>query len=326
MSEYTADSSADPFPSISVIIPARNEERFIGACLEAVFAQDYPRALMEVIVLDNGSTDNTATIARQQGAQVCNLPAIQVGALRNRGAQIATGDILAFLDADCLPPPGWLKGAAESLRLEACVTGDSYDIPTDPHWIERAWFAQELTGRRQTNLIPAGDMILPRTAFLALGGFDEALVAGEDAEFCLRARKVLPIIADDRTRVVHLGNPRTLRKFLARETWHGMGALGSLKLDWRDKPLVGTVVFALASMTQVAGLVLLATGHGGQVLLYSSLVVVLLLSATLAYRLRAIRDFGSIPALAALYYVYYFARSRSLVMLAAGRDFRRGQK
>lgn len=326
MPDYTTDSLPDPLPSISVIIPARNEERFIGACLEAVLAQDYPRALMEIIVVDNGSTDNTAAIARKMGARVCNLPAIQVGALRNRGAQIATGDILAFLDADCLPPPRWLKGAAEALRAAACVTGDSYDIPTTPHWIERAWFAQEPSGRRQATLIPAGDMILPRAAFLALGGFDEALVAGEDAEFCLRARKVLPIIADDRTRVVHLGNPKSLRKFMARETWHGMGALGSLELDWKDKPLLGTVVFAMASMAQVAGLFLLAAGHGGRILLYSTSVIALLLTATLAYRLRAIRDMGAIPALIALYYVYYLARSRSLVMLAFGRSFERGQK
>lgn len=312
--------------SVSVIIPTYNEERFIGRCLDAVFAQDYPGGMVEVIVVDNGSSDNTVALVRARGAQVHQFPAIPVGALRNRGARLATHEVLAFLDADCIPPRHWLQGCAEAMSQGACLTGDSYDIPEHPHWIERAWFAQEPVGRRRTHLIPAGDMILPRESFLALGGFNETLTAGEDAEFCLRARERLPIIADDRTRVVHLGNPASVHQFLARETWHGMGALGGLRLNWRDKPLAGTLAFALASVGQALGLVMLAFGKGGSVLLWSSIVIVALVASTIGYRLRTIRDPGMIPALVALYYLYYLARSRSLVLLATGRKYRRGKK
>jgi hypothetical protein len=204
--------------------------------------------------------------------------------------------------------------------------GDSYDIPSNPHWIERAWFAQEHRGRRLTQLIPAGNMILPRELFFRLGGFDEQLVTGEDAEFCQRAARIVPVIADDRLRVVHLGNPKTLKKFISREMWHGMGALGSLRLNWNDKPLFGTVAFLLLTLAQIAGVALAVLGRGSWLFWFGTFGVAILLVATVAYRMRAIRDWRAVPSLIVLYYVYYFGRSIALLMLLGGKDFRRRAK
>jgi glycosyltransferase involved in cell wall biosynthesis len=281
---------------------------------------------VEIVVVDNGSTDNTLAICREYTDRILSHPELRVGAMRNRGAAAATGQVLAFLDADCVADAGWLTAAEAALSESPCVTGDSYDIPPNPHWIERAWFAQEHRGRRATHLIPAGNMIVPRELFLRLGGFDEKLLTGEDAEFCQRAAQAVPVIADDRLRVVHLGNPKTLKKFISREMWHGMGALGSLRLNWNDKPLFGTVLFLLLTVTQIAGLVLAALGRGSGVFWFGTSGVVLLLLATVGYRMRAIRDRGAVPSLALLYYVYYFGRSIALLMLLGGKDFRRRAK
>lgn len=313
-------------PTFSVVIPTYNEERFIRRCLESVRAQHYAPDRIEIIVVDNGSTDNTVAIGREYADILLHHPGIRVGAMRNRGAQAASGQLLAFLDADCLAEPDWLANAAQALARERCVTGDSYDIPRNPHWIERAWFAQEHRGRRATHLLPAGNLIVPRDAFLHVGGFNEALVTGEDAEFCQRVSQLLAVIADDRIRVIHLGNPRTLKKFLLREMWHGMGALGSLKLNWKDKPLFGTILVALLTIAQVVGLVLLASGSGGQLLLFSTLGLLALLAATVGYRVRAIRDWGAVPALFLLYYVYYLGRAISLLLMLVRREFRRREK
>jgi GT2 family glycosyltransferase len=246
--------------------------------------------------------------------------------MRNRGAAAAAGQVIAFLDADCVADAGWLAAAEDSLREGPSLLGDSYDIPANPHWIERAWFAQDHRGRRPTRLIPAGNMIVPRELFLRLGGFDEKLVTGEDAEFCQRAAQTVPVIADDRLRVVHLGNPKTLKKFVTREMWHGMGALGSLRLNWNDKPLFGTVLFLVMTLLQVAGLTLMAFGQGSGLFWSGTVGVALLLLLTVAYRMRAIRDWGAAPSLMLLYYVYYFGRSIALLMILGGKDFRRRAK
>ena len=313
-------------PIYSIVIPTYNEERFIGRCLESLRRQTVPADQIEIIVVDNGSTDGTLAICRRYTDRILNHPELRVGAMRNRGAAAATGKVLAFIDADCVADPGWLQSAADLLAEQPCVAGDSYDIPAEPHWIERAWFAQEHRGRRATQLIPAGNLIVPRALFQTLGGFNEALVTGEDAEFCQRAAEAVPVLADDRIRVVHLGNPKTLRKFVTREMWHGMGALGSLRLNWNDKPLFGTILFLVLTLLQVAGLGLFIAGLDQSVFWTGTGGVALLLTATVAYRLRAIRDWGAVPSLFVLYYVYYLGRSIALVMLLSGTDFRRRAK
>jgi glycosyltransferase involved in cell wall biosynthesis len=310
----------------SVIIPTYNEERFIRRCLDSIRDQRVAADRVEIVVVDNGSTDQTLTICQEYTDRILSHPELRVGAMRNRGAASATGQVLAFLDADCIADAGWLAAADALLSEKSCVTGDSYDIPSDPHWIERAWFAQEHRGRRATHLIPAGNMIVPRELFLRLGGFNEQIVTGEDAEFCQRAAQIVPVIADDSLRVVHLGNPKTLKKFVTREMWHGMGALGSLRLNWNDKPLFGTVMFLLLTLTQIVGLTFSAMGRGSWLFWLGTAGVSLLLAATVAYRMRAIRDWRAVPSLALLYYVYYSGRSIALLMLLAGRDFRRRAK
>jgi glycosyltransferase involved in cell wall biosynthesis len=312
--------------TFSVIIPTYNEERFIRRCLDSIRAQRVAADRVEIVIVDNGSTDRTVAICQEYTDRILSHPELRVGAMRNQGAATATGQVLAFLDADCIADDGWLAAAEASLGEGSCVTGDSYDIPSNPHWIERAWFAQEHRGRRITNLIPAGNMIVPRELFLRLGGFNEQLVAGEDAEFCQRAARIGPVIADERLRVVHLGNPKTLKKFITREMWHGMGALGSLRLNWNDKPLFGSVLFLLLTLTQIAGLALSVLGRGLLLFWFGTTGVCLLLVATVAYRMRAIRDWRAVPSLVLLYYVYYFGRSIALLMLLGGRDFRRRAK
>jgi hypothetical protein len=105
-----------------------------------------------------------------------------------------------------------------------------------------------------------------------------------------------------------------------------MGALGSLRLNWNDKPLFGTVMFLLLTLTQIAGLAFSVLGRGSWLFWFGATGVCLLLAATVAYRMRAIRDWRAVPSLVLLYYVYYFGRSIALLLLLGGRDFRRRAK
>ena len=96
-------------PRYSVVIPAFNEQAYLGACLASLAAQDYPGAF-EVIVVDNNSTDDTAVIAAAAGATVVVEPERGVCHARQRGTEVARGEIVISTDADTTFPPGWLSG------------------------------------------------------------------------------------------------------------------------------------------------------------------------------------------------------------------------
>jgi len=97
---------------ISVIVPAHNAAETIGGCLEALLHQTVPRETYEVIVVDDGSTDGTAAIARRYedaGVQVVSQTHQGLAAARNHGARLARGELLLFTDADCQPFPDWIE-------------------------------------------------------------------------------------------------------------------------------------------------------------------------------------------------------------------------
>jgi len=96
-------------PRYSVVIPAFNEQAYLGACLASLAAQDYPDPF-EVIVVDNNSTDDTAAIAAAAGVTVVVEPERGVCQARQRGTEAARGEIIVSTDADTTFPPGWLSG------------------------------------------------------------------------------------------------------------------------------------------------------------------------------------------------------------------------
>ena len=94
---------------ISVIIPAFNAAHTIGECVQAVRNQTLPSDEFEIIVVDDGSSDDTAAIAWQAGAEVIEQKRGRQAAARNTGINAAEGDIVCFTDADCFPAPNWLE-------------------------------------------------------------------------------------------------------------------------------------------------------------------------------------------------------------------------
>ena len=94
----------------SVIVPAFNADRTLAGCLTALDVQTLPTNDYEVIVVDDGSTDATASlVASFHRARYIFIPHAGAAAARNRGASVARGDILLFTDADCEPQPDWIE-------------------------------------------------------------------------------------------------------------------------------------------------------------------------------------------------------------------------
>jgi glycosyltransferase involved in cell wall biosynthesis len=167
---------------ISVVIPVRDGAEFIGEAIESSLHQSL--VPIEVIVVDDGSQDESAEVARRTGAQVISQSHRGPGAARNSGAKAATGELVAFLDADDLMTP-------ERLALQSRWLADHQDqlgifgnvVPRQ--WGRGAWsFDSEPV---VAGLLPSA-LTVRRLGFLATGGFDESLSSGELVDWLAQRR------------------------------------------------------------------------------------------------------------------------------------------
>ncbi len=151
-----------------MVIAARDAAATLGRTLECLARQqlDEPH---EVIVVDDSSTDTTASLADAGGARVIRLPRPHgPGGARNRGVAAARGEIVAFTDADCFPEPGWLAAGRRALEsavlVQGAVTPDP-DTPIGP-------FDRSLWVSAETGLYETANLFVRREAFDAAGGFE----------------------------------------------------------------------------------------------------------------------------------------------------------
>ena len=178
---------------ISIVIPAFNEERLLGASLAEIktAAQAFTHRGWEVelIVCDNNSTDLTAEIARAAGAIVVFEPVNQIGRARNCGALAASGAWLIFVDADSHPSAGLFANVAEQILSGHCLAGGAtIRIDTRDRTARTITWAWNCASRMRKLL--AGSFIFCDTAvFRKVGGFSDKLFAAEELELTQRLRK-----------------------------------------------------------------------------------------------------------------------------------------
>jgi glycosyltransferase involved in cell wall biosynthesis len=172
---------------ISVVIPVYNGERFLREAIESVLSQDYPA--LEIIVVDDGSTDSSATIAESFGSvvQCMRQENRRAAAARNAGVAVSKGGLLAFLDADDVWLPGKLRLQLDRLTADPgleCVFGllDHIYEPGEADGLE-VRVPPVAAG------LMAGTMLIRRDAFLRVGAFSETEVLGEFIEWYGRAQE-----------------------------------------------------------------------------------------------------------------------------------------
>lgn len=318
--------------TLSVVVPALNEERVIGRCLECLVAQDFPADRMEVLVVDNGSRDRTREIARGFSARlnlrVLEAKNVRIGALRNLGARCAHGEYVAFLDADCLPPTNWLSQAAAIFPQQpSAVIGAAYNIPEDSTWVARSWYGHQKSKQGDVSYIPGGDLLIRKSDFQLAGGFDETLQTNEDYEFCRRAIQAgLAVRAFAALGVCHLGTPQTLKDFYRKQRWHGKHVF---RVFFRSLPRLRnlpSVAFALYILLCLAGM----AGGVASALVWGNVwglagCTAALVAAPLVLSLRSTlrrKNFSNLAPLAVLFLIFGFARAACLLGLGAERAAR----
>jgi len=223
-------------PRVSVIVPAFNAERTIGDCLAALDAQDYPRERLEIIAVDNRSTDRTAAVMCEYPVRVVAERRVQSSyAARNAGLAEARGAILCFTDADCLPDTGWVRALVAALadddaggaagRIEAAPGSTLVErFQVD----ERVLDAANAFTRPTLPFAQTANAAYRRVVFERVGLFDPSLVSGGDLDLSWRMQRAgwgLAYAPGALVRHRHRTTFRGLMKLYAKNG-HGAALLG----------------------------------------------------------------------------------------------------
>ncbi|HEY2645166.1 MAG TPA: glycosyltransferase [Galbitalea sp.] len=242
----------DETPAISVIIPALNAERTLGAQLEAL-ARQHVTAPWEVLLCDNGSTDGTVKLVEAWRERLPELVLIDAsarrgpGAARNIGASHARSPLLLFCDADDVVADDWLREMHAALRTVDVVVGAgetdllnsnnrsrvSWDVNMQ---IAKPYWPQYLAGG-------GGNLGVATSVFRAVGGFDESLRTGEDIDLCWRIQLTGHVLKRSESAVVHIRKHSGLRSIFRQAYSYSLGDRQlahkySVFIDayWRSQP------------------------------------------------------------------------------------------
>lgn len=278
----------------SIIIPAYNAQKTLAECLAACLGQDYPD--FEVIVVDDGSTDSTSDVAQQfetvqYHRQINGGPS----SARNTGARLATGEILVYTDADCVPQPDWLTQLAAGFGEGIVAVGGTYAIANPSAPLARIIQAEIALRHRKfkgdVDFLGSFNVAYRRAAFEAVGGFDESYrqASGEDNDLAYRLHDQSGRMVFNPKAVVSHYHPERLVAYLRTQSRHGYWRVklyrehprragGDQYAGWPDllAPPLGLALPFLLILLAVAGAVtglgtLAATLGLGLLLFYAAL-------------------------------------------------------
>lgn len=179
---------------VSVVIPAYNEERYIEGCLKSLVNQTLRRDEFEIVVVDGGSTDRTAELAKEYADMVIQQKSEGVGGARNDGVEVANAEFIATTDADVILPEGWLERiCADFEAMEDVVTvyGPIYPIENRIKYRFLIWLFNKLvhlSAKLKTFYATLGaNTAFRKVCFLEIGGYS-TIPAGDDYEITSRLK------------------------------------------------------------------------------------------------------------------------------------------
>ena len=216
-------------PKASVVVPAYNAAATLGDCLASLRTLNYPN--YETIVVDDGSTDSTAQIAEQDGAQTIRLEHRGLAAARNAGVEAASGEIIAFIDADACADRDWLYHLVETITRRDAAAASGPNFAPTPASTRAAAMASAPGLPREVRARDADlaqlcgcNMALSKAALTKIGGFDPAFTtAGDDVDLSWRVTASGETLAYAPGAVVIHERRATLSSYIAQQRGYGKG-------------------------------------------------------------------------------------------------------
>lgn len=298
-------------PSVSIIIPSKNEEYNIGFLLDSILCNFPVHIDHEIIVVDNKSEDNTAYISQCKGARIVYSQAGTIGGVRNDGAASAMGSVYVFLDSDIILTKNWGEEFSDLYTndcfTEKLIIGSKCLPCPDDHWLSKAWYT--IPESTHPSHLGSAHLIIQKFHFFSIGGFDDTLPSGEDYDLCRRFQAIGGrILANNRLKVFHRGNPQSVLEFISREAWHGLSDFNSISTVARSRVAIATILFLSFHIMLIFSIFMrFPIGVTG-----SLFAIFILCFASSAHRFK-----GSIRAISRnslTYYFYYIGRCFSLFL------------
>lgn len=236
---WSASAAARP-PVVSVVIPAYNCARTLGDCLASLFAQTYPPDRFEIIVVNDGSIDETAAIATVAATTggwkghfaLLSQPNGGPASARNTGIHAATGQIVAFTDADCVAAPDWLASLVHVFEGHPDVAGVGGPLQNAAQantvvarYLLAAEFYRHRTRGGTVDYLVTANAAFRRAVLLSAGGFIERERAwAEDADLSFRlVQSGYTLLLSPQGTVTHLGVLKSVRDFASELYRYGFG-------------------------------------------------------------------------------------------------------
>jgi cellulose synthase/poly-beta-1,6-N-acetylglucosamine synthase-like glycosyltransferase len=228
------------WPSVSVVVCSYNGEKTIRECLYNLEKLDYPN--YEVIVVNDGSNDNTASIAESYNCRLITIDNSGLSKARNVGLDAAKGEFIAYLDDDAYPDPHWLHhiSMAFSKTSHVGIGGPNISPPGDGLFAESVAYApgnptHVLLTDQEAEHIPGCNMAFRRAALEEVGGFDPQFhIAGDDVDICWQLHKHGGTLGFSPGAIVWHHRRNSLRAYLRQQFNYGE-AEGLLAKKWPDK-------------------------------------------------------------------------------------------
>ena len=223
-------------PRVSIVVPVYNGERTIGDCVESIFALAFPRDDVELLLIDNASTDSTSTILDRyrDRARIFQETKRGPAAARNRGLVNATGDVVAFTDADCVVDPNWLRHIIAPLSdPDVGIVGGAIMAMKPCNAVEA--FGEQIHDHQMAieHYSPPYAITMnwasPRAVLEKVGPFDEELLRCEDCDLAYRIVAAGYRIVHEPAAVVYHRNEQTLAGLIAEGYAHGYHSIPLLK-------------------------------------------------------------------------------------------------
>jgi len=247
-------------PDVSVVVPVRNRARLIDACVASVLETGYPADRLEVIVVDNASTDETPEVLARFGGRIRVVREAQRGpaAARNAGLRAARGEVAAFTDSDCVVAADWVARLVAPLGDVAvgaaggCIRArpDGNDIE---HFGERIHDHAKAIHYFRPAYVITMNLACPLALLRAIGGFDERLLRCEDVDLAYRIAQAGRTLAYVPDATVYHNNRRTLVSLMAEGWAHGFHAMKLARLHRAyQRRLAGTEPAAAPACARTA--------------------------------------------------------------------------
>lgn len=208
----------------SIVVPAYNAAKTLAECLEACSSQNVP---VQVIVVDDGSTDRTAAIVREHPVEYLYQDNAGPASARNFGARAAKAHVVAFTDSDCVPEPNWIEALLKGFVSGAAAVGGTYGIANPESLLPRMIHAEiRLRHERfsgDVDFLGSFNVAYDRERFWDVGGFDEDFKAasGEDNDLAYRLADRGNRLRFTRDAVVKHYHPQRLLPYLRTQSRHG---------------------------------------------------------------------------------------------------------